>query len=116
MSQLQSLATEKIKTLIAQGHAVVVHEGYALDLSEWINLHPGGRLSILHMVGRDATDEITMYVQKSSTNSKLVQLVPAYTRVVVVPSSQFGESRQDAYALIKQPTIYKELYPKIKLT
>ncbi|PVH94451.1 delta 8-(E)-sphingolipid desaturase [Periconia macrospinosa] len=61
MSRLQFLATEHIKTLIAQGHPVVVHEGFALDLAQWIDKHPGGRLSILHMVGRDATDEINIY-------------------------------------------------------
>jgi len=97
MSQLRFLATEKIKALIAQNHPVVVYEGYALDLSEWINQHPGGRLSILHMVGRDATDEITVYVQKPSTNSKLV---PAYIRIVVVPSSRFRENHQDPPILL----------------
>lgn len=94
MSQLQLLATEKIEALIAQGKPVVVHEGYALDLSGWIDRHPGGRLSILHMVGRDATDEITVYVYYPSTTYSPPQFVPAYMRVVVVPSSRFRESQQ----------------------
>jgi hypothetical protein len=56
------LEPEAIEALIDQGHPIVVHEGYALDLEAWINHHPGGKLAILHMVGRDATDEINMYV------------------------------------------------------
>lgn len=116
MSQLQFLTTGKIKSLIAQGYVVVVHDGYALDLSEWINKHPGGRLSILHMVGRDATDEITVYVQKSSTKSKPARLVPAYICVVVAPSPQFRGSYQELYSLIEQPIIYRVSHQGIKLT
>lgn len=50
-------ATE-IARRIAEGQAIVIHEGYALQLSTWMDKHPGGRLAILHMVGTDATDEI----------------------------------------------------------
>ncbi|KAF2626501.1 fatty acid/sphingolipid desaturase [Macroventuria anomochaeta] len=46
---------------IAQGELIVVYEGCALQLGAWIDRHPGGRLAILHMVGRDATDEINVY-------------------------------------------------------
>ncbi|KAF1994572.1 delta 8-(E)-sphingolipid desaturase [Amniculicola lignicola CBS 123094] len=62
MSQIL-LQADYIERLIAQGRPIVIHEGYALDLVEWIDCHPGGRLSILHMVGRDATDEINIYHQ-----------------------------------------------------
>lgn len=55
-----TIPTAEIAGLIAQGRPIVVHEGHALDLSAWIDEHPGGRLAILHMVGRDATDEINM--------------------------------------------------------
>lgn len=51
----------EISRLIAQNRNIVIHEGHALDLTTWIDKHPGGRLAILHMVGRDATDEINMY-------------------------------------------------------
>ena len=60
MSRSKTIPTGEVEKLIAQGRPVVVHEGYALDLGEWIDKHPGGRLAILHMVGRDATDEINM--------------------------------------------------------
>jgi len=55
------ISPQIVAELIAQGEPVVVHEGYALNISKWIDNHPGGRLAILHMVGRDATDEINMY-------------------------------------------------------
>lgn len=48
----------EVARLIDQGQPIVIHEGYALQLATWIDKHPGGRLAILHMVGRDATDEI----------------------------------------------------------
>lgn len=48
----------EVAQLIDQGQPIVIHEGYALQLGTWMNQHPGGHLAILHMVGRDATDEI----------------------------------------------------------
>jgi delta8-fatty-acid desaturase len=61
MSRQNFVSAQSIEQLIAQGEPVVIHEGYALNISTWIDNHPGGRLAILHMVGRDATDEINMY-------------------------------------------------------
>ncbi|KAG9528519.1 fatty acid/sphingolipid desaturase, partial [Aureobasidium melanogenum] len=60
-SRNQVLSTAAIEQSIDEGHIIVVHEGYALKLDGWLNKHPGGRLAILHMVGRDATDEINVY-------------------------------------------------------
>lgn len=65
MSQRNTVSAQEIEQLIAQGEPVVIHEGYALNISTWIDNHPGGRLAILHMVGRDATDEINMYALQS---------------------------------------------------
>jgi len=56
----QFLDVADVERLIAHDRPIVIHEGHALDLTAWINKHPGGRLAILHMVGRDATDEINM--------------------------------------------------------
>ncbi|KAF2121189.1 fatty acid desaturase-domain-containing protein [Lophiotrema nucula] len=61
MSRQNLVPAEVVGQLIAQGQPVVIHEGYVLHLGEWIDRHPGGRLAILHMVGRDATDEINIY-------------------------------------------------------
>lgn len=60
MSRQQTISPAEIERLIGQNEPVVIHEGYALNLGKWIDNHPGGRLAILHMVGRDATDEINM--------------------------------------------------------
>ena len=68
MSQTRVISPEKVAGLVAQGQTVVIHEGYALHLGEWLDNHPGGRLAILHMVGRDATDEINMSVLSTAPN------------------------------------------------
>lgn len=54
------VSASEVKELIDDGKLIVIHEGYALKLDSWINKHPGGRLAILHMVGRDASDEINV--------------------------------------------------------
>jgi delta8-fatty-acid desaturase len=48
-----------IKQMIAEGHLIVIFEDYVLRLDSWLAKHPGGRLAILHMIGKDATDEMT---------------------------------------------------------
>lgn len=57
---MKTLSPRQVEALIADGQVVVVYNGYALKLNAWLNKHPGGRLAILHMVGRDATDEINV--------------------------------------------------------
>ncbi|KAK2615140.1 hypothetical protein N8I77_001916 [Diaporthe amygdali] len=55
------VSASEVKELIDDGKLITIYEGYALKLDSWINKHPGGRLAILHMVGRDASDEINVY-------------------------------------------------------
>lgn len=52
------IPAREVEGLIADGHLVVVYEGLALKLDNWLQKHPGGHLAIEHMVGKDATDEI----------------------------------------------------------
>lgn len=47
-----------VEGMIAEGNTIVIFEDYVLKLDSWLNRHPGGKLAILHMVGKDATDEI----------------------------------------------------------
>jgi len=54
----QPLSRRTIEGLIAAGHVVVITEKRVLKLDGWLDKHPGGKLAVLHMVGRDATDEI----------------------------------------------------------
>lgn len=44
--------------MIADGRTIVILDEMVLRLDGWMGKHPGGQLAILHMVGRDATDEI----------------------------------------------------------
>ncbi|RMD42343.1 hypothetical protein DV735_g2796, partial [Chaetothyriales sp. CBS 134920] len=48
----------QIESQIADGRKIIVFEGQVLKVDAWIPYHPGGDKSILHMVGRDGTDEI----------------------------------------------------------
>ncbi|KAK8919591.1 Delta 8-(E)-sphingolipid desaturase [Metarhizium anisopliae] len=59
MSRDQILSPEAVDAMIADGDTIVIFEEYVLRLNSWLDRHPGGRLAILHMIGRDATDEIT---------------------------------------------------------
>ncbi|EJP67681.1 fatty acid desaturase [Beauveria bassiana ARSEF 2860] len=55
------LSRAAIETMVASGDAVVIFEDYVLRLNSWLPIHPGGDLAIRHMIGRDATSEITLY-------------------------------------------------------
>lgn len=57
---LKVLSRTTIHHLIAQGHLIVIANTRVLRLDKWLNRHPGGEKTILHMVGRDATDEINV--------------------------------------------------------
>ncbi|MCJ1317632.1 hypothetical protein MMC15_002957 [Xylographa vitiligo] len=61
MDRNQVLTPRAIESLIADGHYIVINDGHVLRLDGWSEKHPGGKLAIRHMVGRDATDEINVY-------------------------------------------------------
>ncbi|KAF1345514.1 fatty acid desaturase-domain-containing protein [Delphinella strobiligena] len=73
MASQKIIAACEIEALINKGQTIVIYEGYALRLDAWLDKHPGGRLAILHMVGRDATDEINVY-----HFAKTLRLIKAY--------------------------------------
>lgn len=58
MDPNRPLSRRMIEGLIAAGHVVIITEKRVLQLDGWLDKHPGGKLALLHMVGRDATDEI----------------------------------------------------------
>ncbi|KAJ6509471.1 delta 8-sphingoloid desaturase protein [Mycena vitilis] len=47
--------------ILAGAHLVVYHDLLLRIPPKWLDQHPGGALSILHFVGRDASDEIDSY-------------------------------------------------------
>lgn len=54
------LTPPAIKRMIAEGQTIVIFDDFVLRLDSWLGKHPGGRLAILHMIGKDATDEMTV--------------------------------------------------------
>jgi hypothetical protein len=56
------MSRREIEGLIAEGRMVFIDDGYVLKVDGWLPYHPGGDHAIMHMVGRDATDEVNAYV------------------------------------------------------
>ena len=56
--KLALLSRDEIEARIADGQNLVIASGKVLRCDAWMPYHPGGDLSIRHMVGRDATDEV----------------------------------------------------------
>ncbi|KAL6855636.1 hypothetical protein J3F83DRAFT_753779 [Trichoderma novae-zelandiae] len=59
MDRDQVLSPRVVEGMIANGDSIVIFQDYVLRLNGWLAGHPGGALVIQHMVGRDATDEIS---------------------------------------------------------
>lgn len=57
------LSRREIEAQIANGRAIVIVDSKVLKVDAWMQYHPGGDKAIRHMVGRDATDEVTRYVR-----------------------------------------------------
>lgn len=56
-----------VEAMIAEGRKILVMDQHILKVDAWLMYHPGGDKAILHMVGKDATDEITAYVMSMAT-------------------------------------------------
>ncbi|KAA6411731.1 MAG: fatty acid desaturase [Lasallia pustulata] len=52
------LTRREIEGLIADGRSIIIVENKVLKADVWLKYHPGGDKAIMHMVGRDATDEV----------------------------------------------------------
>lgn len=55
------LTRGQVEGMIADGRNVIVVDGKVLKVDAWLRYHPGGDKAIMHMVGRDATDEVNAY-------------------------------------------------------
>lgn len=60
MSTTRIFTRREVEARIAAGDTLVISDNYILRLNNWQNVHPGGRLVVQHMVGRDASDELSM--------------------------------------------------------
>ncbi|KAI9762737.1 MAG: hypothetical protein M1840_001146 [Geoglossum simile] len=52
------LSRRQVEGLLADGHTIVIVDRKVLKVDAWLKYHPGGDKAIMHMVGRDATDEV----------------------------------------------------------
>lgn len=59
------LTRREIEGLIADGRSIIIVENKVLKADVWLKYHPGGDKAIMHMVGRDATDEVNAFVNIS---------------------------------------------------
>ena len=71
------LSRRQIEGLIADGRTIIIVDGKVLKVDAWLKYHPGGDKAIMHMVGRDATDEVNAYVMSLSftLTSQLIHVV-----------------------------------------
>lgn len=56
------LSRREVEDMIAKRQQIIIVDQYVLKVDGWLQYHPGGDKTIQHMVGRDATDEVTVYV------------------------------------------------------
>lgn len=68
------LSRRYIEGLISDGKSIIIVNQAALKVDPWLKYHPGGDKAIQHMVGRDATDEVTAYVFLNSLGGTLLTL------------------------------------------
>ncbi|KAI6377136.1 hypothetical protein MCOR25_002633 [Pyricularia grisea] len=54
------MSRREIEGLIADGRTIFILDGFVLKADAWKQYHPGGDKAMLHMIGRDATDEVTV--------------------------------------------------------
>lgn len=66
----------EVENLIAEGRTIIIVDGDVLKVDAWLPYHPGGDKAVKHMVGRDATDEVTAYadIESWSTASLMLKL------------------------------------------
>ncbi|RDW65112.1 fatty acid desaturase [Coleophoma cylindrospora] len=54
------LSRGQIEGMIADGKSIIIVNEKVLNVGAWLPYHPGGYKAIQHMIGRDATDEVTV--------------------------------------------------------
>ena len=62
ISRKEAILTRKqVEGMIADGRSIFITDGKVIKADAWLRFHPGGDKAIMHMVGRDATDEVNAY-------------------------------------------------------
>ncbi len=65
----------KFHVLHLRKRNVLINVWQVLDLTKWVDLHPGGRLALINMAGIDATDEMTVMHPKYVTETMVKKFV-----------------------------------------
>lgn len=55
------LTRRQVEGMIADGRTVIIVDCKVLKVDAFLRYHPGGDKTIMHMIGRDATDEVNAY-------------------------------------------------------
>ncbi|KAL2045704.1 hypothetical protein N7G274_002135 [Stereocaulon virgatum] len=79
MSRKDAILTRsQVEGMIADGRTIFIVDGRVIKADAWLRYHPGGDKAIMHMVGRDATDEVTAYeFLFDQKNKALTELRPS---------------------------------------
>lgn len=73
---LPVLTREQISSRIVSGQLLVVHLPLVYRIpTNWLALHPGGDLAILHYVGRDASNEIEVYHAGKTVKQRMARWI-----------------------------------------
>ncbi|KAM0240919.1 hypothetical protein ACHAP5_007718 [Fusarium lateritium] len=55
------MTRDEIEVLIAEGKHITIYHNQVIKMDAWMPYHPGGDKAMLHMVGKDASDEIDAF-------------------------------------------------------
>lgn len=77
------LGRRQVEGMIADGRTVIIVDGKVLKVDAWLRYHPGGEKAIMHMVGRDATDEVNAYGKpvRGGGRTSLIEPLTDYIRL-----------------------------------
>lgn len=81
------LTRRQVEGMIADGKTIIILDGKVLKVDSWLKYHPGGDKSIMHVVGRDATDEVNAYgnrLAQSIANDADTSFIIVYTLPMLV--------------------------------
>jgi len=76
--------------LIAEGRSVIIVDQHVLKVDAWLKYHPGGDKAIAHMVGRDATDEVTVFVSPHLRPSSVCHWITSLTVGIAFTRQRHG--------------------------
>ncbi|KAF2221204.1 fatty acid desaturase [Elsinoe ampelina] len=99
MGREDVLSAFEVEQRIDAGEVLVVFEGHVLRMDKWLSRHPGGRLAVLHMVGRDATDQISVYHSRDVQNRMKAFRIGKVQEpwINLTPPIQRGQEKQVLY-------------------